>query len=56
MSDPEHIPARLTARRKENAVLLVEIAGDWLDRTGLPDVSAVAQELGGMGFAMVLER
>ena len=47
MSNPEHIPARLTARRKEDGVLQVEIAGDWLDRTGLPDVSVVAQELGG---------
>jgi len=44
MSNPEHIPARLTARRKENAVLLVEIAGDWLDRTALPDISAVENE------------
>jgi phospholipid/cholesterol/gamma-HCH transport system permease protein len=47
MSNPEHIPARLTVRRKEDGVLLVEIAGDWLDRTGLPDVSAVEQELAG---------
>jgi phospholipid/cholesterol/gamma-HCH transport system permease protein len=46
MSNTEHIPARLTARRKEDGVLHVEIAGDWLDRTALPDVSAVAQELG----------
>jgi phospholipid/cholesterol/gamma-HCH transport system permease protein len=30
-------------------VLVVELAGDWLDRTGLPDVSAVAQELAGSG-------
>ena len=47
MSNPEHIPARLTVRRKEGGVLLVEIAGDWLDRTGLPDVSAVEKELAG---------
>jgi len=47
MSNSEHIPARLTARRKEDGVLLLEIGGDWLDRTGLPDVSAVAQQLGG---------
>jgi phospholipid/cholesterol/gamma-HCH transport system permease protein len=47
MSNPEHIPARLTVRRKEDAVLLVEIAGDWLDRTGLPDTSAVEKELAG---------
>ena len=49
MSKPEHISARLTARRKEDAVLLVEIAGDWLDRAGLPDVSAVEKELAGSG-------
>ncbi len=47
MSEPEHTPARLTARRKEDSVLLVQIAGDWLDRTGLPDLSAVEQELAG---------
>ncbi len=49
MTNPGYIPARLTARRKEDAVLLVEIAGDWLDRTGLPDVSAVEQELAAGG-------
>ena len=43
----EVIPPRLTARRKEGGVLVVEIAGDWLDRTGLPDVSAVEKELAG---------
>jgi phospholipid/cholesterol/gamma-HCH transport system permease protein len=47
MNNPEHIPARLTARRKEAAILVVEIAGDWLDRSGLPDVSAVEKELVG---------
>src|SRR5881394_272809 len=50
MSNAEHTPARLTPRRKEDAVLLVEIAGDWLDRTGLPDVSAVEKELSGVGL------
>lgn len=49
MSNPEHIPARLTVQRKEDAVLVVEITGDWLDRAGLPDVSAVAKELAGSG-------
>jgi phospholipid/cholesterol/gamma-HCH transport system permease protein len=44
MSNGEHVPARLTVRRKADAVLLVEIAGDWLDRTGLPDISAVEKE------------
>jgi phospholipid/cholesterol/gamma-HCH transport system permease protein len=47
MSNPEHIPARLAVRRKEDGVLVVEIVGDWLDRTGLPDVSAVEKELAG---------
>jgi len=47
MTNPDHIPARLTARRKENGVLLVEIAGDWLDRSSLPSISAVEGELSG---------
>lgn len=45
MGNPDHIPARLTAGRKEDGVLVVEIAGDWLDRTSLPDVSAAMKEL-----------
>src|SRR5436190_1997808 len=49
MSTPEHTPARLTARRKEDRVLLVEIAGDWLDRSALPGISAVEGELSGDG-------
>jgi phospholipid/cholesterol/gamma-HCH transport system permease protein len=49
VSHPEHTPARLAARRKEDGVLVVEIAGDWLDRTGLPEVSAVERELSGSG-------
>jgi len=40
-------PARLTVRRKEDGVLLVEITGDWLDRTGLPGISPAAKELAG---------
>jgi len=51
MSNPEHIPARLTVRRTAGGVLLVEIAGDWLDRTRLPDVSAVAKELAAGGVS-----
>jgi hypothetical protein len=47
MSNPETIPARLTARLKEAGVLLVEIAGDWLDRSSLPGISAVEGELTG---------
>jgi len=49
MSNPEHTPPRLTVLRNEAGVLVVEIAGDWLDRVGLPDVSAVEKELGGSG-------
>ncbi len=47
MINPAHTPARLTVRRKDDGVLVVEIAGDWLDRAGLPDVSAVEKELAG---------
>lgn len=47
MDNPEHAPARLTARRKEDGILIVEIAGDWLARTGLPDVSLAENELAG---------
>ena len=47
MSNPDHIPAKLTSRRKEDGVLLVEIAGDWLDRSSLPGISAVEGELSG---------
>ena len=53
MSNPEHIPARLTVRRTAGGVLLVEIAGDWLDRTRLPDVSVVEKELAGGGVSAV---
>jgi phospholipid/cholesterol/gamma-HCH transport system permease protein len=49
VSNSEHTPARLTVRRKEDGVILVEIAGDWLDRTGLPDISAVERELARSG-------
>jgi len=45
MSNPEHTLARLTTRRKEDGILLVQIAGDWLDRSALPDLAAVEQEL-----------
>ena len=49
MSNPDPTPARLAVQRNEGGVLLVELAGDWLDRAGLPDVSAVEQELAGGG-------
>jgi phospholipid/cholesterol/gamma-HCH transport system permease protein len=51
LSDPQQTPARLTARRKEAGVVVVEIAGDWLDRSGLPDVSAAEKELAGDGVS-----
>ena len=51
MSDPERHPAQLTVRRTTAGVLRVEIGGDWLERSGLPDVSAVAQELAGGGVS-----
>ncbi len=37
--------AGLTPRRGKDDVLVVGIAGDWLDRRGLPGVSGVEQEL-----------
>ncbi len=45
MTNPEHIPARLTARRTGSNVLVVEMAGDWLGHTRLPDISPAAKEL-----------
>ena len=54
MSHQEHNPAGLALRHKDPGVLLVEIAGNWLDRTGLPDVSAVEKELSG-GSVKALE-
>ena len=50
MSQQGHTPPRLAFRRKDPGVLVVEIAGDWLDRTGLPDLSAVEKELTGDGL------
>jgi phospholipid/cholesterol/gamma-HCH transport system permease protein len=47
VDNPEHAPARLTARRNAEGVLIVEIAGDWLARKGLPNVSPVEKELAG---------
>ncbi len=47
MSNANPMPARLTSSRKENGVLRVEIAGDWLDRSSLPGIAAVAGELSG---------
>jgi phospholipid/cholesterol/gamma-HCH transport system permease protein len=53
VNDPEQLPARLNVRRKEDGVLVVEIAGDWLARTSLPDVSPVEAEVAGGGVQAV---
>src|SRR6266403_4473480 len=44
-------PARLAVRRSASGAVIVEIAGNWLDRTRLPDVGTVERELarGGKG-------
>ena len=42
---PDSSPARLAVRRTDPGVLIVELSGDWLVRSVLPDVSAVAREL-----------
>jgi phospholipid/cholesterol/gamma-HCH transport system permease protein len=47
MSDREPIRPRLNVRQGQNGILLVEISGDWLERAGLPDISAVEKELAG---------
>ena len=41
----ENAQARLSARQSDPDVLVVEIAGDWLKRAGLPDISGVEKEL-----------
>ena len=51
MTTHEHTPARLAVRSREDAVVVVEIAGDWLDRTGLPGISPVVKELAGSGVS-----
>ena len=45
MGVSEVILPRLTARRGERGIVVVEIAGDWLGRKTLPDVGTVDQEL-----------
>ena len=58
MSHHEHIPPGLAVRRadpgKDPNGLFVELAGDWLHRAHLPDISAVTKELAG-GGATALE-
>jgi hypothetical protein len=47
MKDQQHTPPRLAVRRTDPGNLVVEIAGDWLDRAELSEVSRVEKELGG---------
>src|SRR6516164_8467440 len=49
MSPTPSNPPRLTSGRKAGDVLLVTVAGDWLDRAGLPDTSGVDKALAGGG-------
>jgi phospholipid/cholesterol/gamma-HCH transport system permease protein len=53
VTNPEPSPARLTIQPAAAGVLLVELAGDWLDRAHLPDVAAVERELAGGGLKAV---
>ncbi len=58
MSHHEHIPPGLAVRRADPGkgpnVLVVELAGGWLHRAHLPDISAVTKERAG-GGATALE-
>ncbi len=47
----EVIPPRLAARRGDRGVVTVDIAGDWLDRTALPDVGPLEKELAAGGVS-----
>jgi phospholipid/cholesterol/gamma-HCH transport system permease protein len=51
MSLAETIPPRLTARRGERGIVTVEIAGDWLGRSALPDVGPLQKELAASGVS-----
>ncbi|MGC2461402.1 MAG: ABC transporter permease [Steroidobacteraceae bacterium] len=51
VSVADAVPPQLTARRGERGVVIVEIAGDWLGRTALPDLGPVDKELGGGGVS-----
>ncbi|MGO9995916.1 MAG: hypothetical protein ACLPTF_25870 [Steroidobacteraceae bacterium] len=45
------VPPRLTARRGERGIVTVEIAGDWLGRSALPDVGPLQKELAAGGVS-----
>jgi phospholipid/cholesterol/gamma-HCH transport system permease protein len=49
MTPEEHAPPRLAVRHRDPGILVVEIAGNWLLRSALPDVSAVERQLAGGG-------
>jgi phospholipid/cholesterol/gamma-HCH transport system permease protein len=51
----EQTDARLTVRRSASGSVLLEIAGDWLARAGLPGIGAVETELSASGGAKALE-
>ena len=47
--------ARLTVRQKENGLLLVEMAGDWIAHAGLPGIAAIEKELATPGAMKAME-
>ena len=51
----EPTDARLTLRRSESGSLLLELAGDWLARAGLPGIDSVEKELAAGGGASAIE-
>jgi hypothetical protein len=50
----EVIPPRLTARRGERGIVTVEIAGDWLGRSALPNVGPLQKELDAGGVSALV--
>jgi phospholipid/cholesterol/gamma-HCH transport system permease protein len=48
------MPARLTAQRGAEGTLVVTLAGDWLDRTQLPSVTPVLDQLTAGGVAALV--
>jgi phospholipid/cholesterol/gamma-HCH transport system permease protein len=53
--DNDKSAARLNVRRKENSILVVELAGNWLTREGLPSVDPIKNEIGSNGSLEVTE-
>ena len=51
VSVAEGIAPRLTARRGETSVVIVDIAGDWLGRKTLPDLGPLEKELAAGGVS-----